>query len=175
MAVIDASVWVSYYRKENKFHEYAKNIFLSLDSNQEKIFIPAIAFTEAAGVIKRSTQDSADAGKVVRNMKSMRPEVLIEFGELEFCSYLLPEFVFTGHEICRGGQVELPVKHRDYFDLILNNADLFPGFYHIDLANNVLPKLSMLRQFGFYPEAVEPESCGAHSPGKDFATSGRTA
>ena len=91
-------------------------------------------------------------------------------GELEFCEYLLPEFVFTGHEICRNGQVELPEKHRDYFDLILNNADLFPGFYHIDLANNILPKLSMLRQFGFYPEAVEPESCGAHSPGRDFAT-----
>ena len=94
--------------------------------------------------------------------------------ELEFCSYLLPEFVFTGHEICRNGQVELPEKHRNYFDLILDNADLFPGFYHIDLANNVLPKLDMLRQFGFYPEIADPESCGAHSPGKDFITTSKT-
>ncbi|MCL2742457.1 MAG: B12-binding domain-containing radical SAM protein, partial [Planctomycetaceae bacterium] len=94
--------------------------------------------------------------------------------ELEFCSFLLPEFVFTGHEICRNGKIELPEKHRDYFDLILRNADLFPGFYHIDLANNVLPKLEMLRQFGFYPETKEPESCGAHSPGRDFATTSKT-
>ena len=95
--------------------------------------------------------------------------------ELEFCSHLLPEFVFTGHEICRNGKVELPDKHRDYFDLILRNADLFPGFYHIDLANNVLPKLEMLRQFGFYPEVVDTESCGAHSPGRDFVTTGKTS
>jgi len=87
--------------------------------------------------------------------------------ELEFCPYLLPEFVFTGHEVCRGGVVELPEKHREYFDLILANPDVFPGFYHIDLKGNVLPKLELLRQFGFYPEP-EPdekaESCGAHSP-----------
>ncbi len=88
--------------------------------------------------------------------------------ELEFCPYLLPEFVFTGHEICHGGRIELPEKHREYFDLILANPDLFPGFYHIDLERNVLPKLEMLRQFGFYPEDIDPESCGAHSPGRDF-------
>jgi hypothetical protein len=44
---------------------------------------------------------------------------------------------------------------------------LFPGFFHIDLAGNVLPKLELLRQFGFYPEPqtpANPESCGAHSP-----------
>lgn len=94
--------------------------------------------------------------------------------ELEFCPYLLPEFVFTGHEIYRDGKIELPEKHGRYFDLILNNPDLFPGFYHIDLESNVLPKLAMLRQFGFYPETssdnTNPESCGAHSPGKDFIT-----
>lgn len=88
--------------------------------------------------------------------------------ELEFCPYLLPEFVFTGHEVCRGGQIELPDRYAGYFDLILGNADIFPGFFHIDLETNVLPKLALLRQFGFYPEPqpVEPaaESCGAHSP-----------
>jgi hypothetical protein len=79
---------------------------------------------------------------------------------------LLPDFVFTGHEVCRGGRIELPPRYRDYFDLILTQPDIFPGFYHIDLAGNVLPKLALLRQFGFYPEP-EPEtaeSCGAHSP-----------
>ena len=88
---------------------------------------------------------------------------------LEFCPHLLPEFVVTGHEIAFGGEVRIPEKYREYFTLIRENPDVFPGFFHIDLANNVLPKLSLLRQFGFYPPA-EPateaarESCGAHSP-----------
>jgi len=64
--------------------------------------------------------------------------------------------------------VELPEKHREYFELILQNPDIFPGFYHIDLAGNVLPKLQLLRRFGFYPEPepgpAQGESCGAHSP-----------
>ena len=88
--------------------------------------------------------------------------------DLEFCPYLFPEFVFTGHEICRGGQVELPAQHAEYFRLITANPDVFPGFFHIDLAGNVLPKLALLRQFGFYPDpepiATTTESCGAHSP-----------
>jgi radical SAM superfamily enzyme YgiQ (UPF0313 family) len=88
--------------------------------------------------------------------------------ELEFCPYLLPEFVFTGHEVCRGGRIELPARYGEYFQLILANPDIFPGFFHIDLAGNVLPKLALLRQFGFYPEpeptAATAESCGAHSP-----------
>ncbi len=66
---------------------------------------------------------------------------------------LLPEFVFTGHEVCRGGRIELPQRYGEYFDLITKNPDIFPGFFHIDLAGNVLPKLALLRQFGFYPGA----------------------
>jgi len=88
--------------------------------------------------------------------------------ELEFCPYLFPEFVFTGHEVCHGGTIELPERHREYFDLIRANPDVFSGFFHIDLKNNVLPKLELLCQFGFYPEAepdeASAESCGAHSP-----------
>jgi hypothetical protein len=41
----------------------------------------------------------------------------------------------------------------------------------VDVEGNVLPKLELIRQFGFYPqpEEQEPEepnteSCGAHSP-----------
>ena len=89
---------------------------------------------------------------------------------LEFCPYLLPEFVLTGHEVMEGGEVSWPDRYAPYLDLITANADLFPGFYHIDLANNVLPKLELLRQFGFYPAPAgkeppaEGESCGAHSP-----------
>jgi len=87
---------------------------------------------------------------------------------LEFCPYLLPEFVFTGHEVSQGSSVALPERYRGYFDLIRAHPDLFPGFYHYDLQGNVLPKLDLLRQFGFYPEpvaeALDPETCGAHSP-----------
>lgn len=88
---------------------------------------------------------------------------------LEFCPWLLPEFVFTGHEVCRDGAVEIPVRYAGYFDLIRQNPDIFPGFYHIDLQGNVLPKLALLQQFGFYPmpnapQAPAKESCGAHSP-----------
>jgi hypothetical protein len=101
--------------------------------------------------------------------------------ELEFCPFLLPEFVFTGHEIARQGSVEIPAKFAAYFKLIMDNPDIFPGFFHVDLKNNVLPKLRLLQQFGFYPQseagplageggvAADPakpdaESCGAHSP-----------
>ena len=99
------------------------------------------------------------------------PPVCVRDRPLEFCPYLLPEFVFTGHEICHGGEVEIPAAHRDYFELILANPDIFPGFFHIDLENNVLPKLELLRKFGFYPdrrpEQASAESCGAHSPHVD--------
>lgn len=92
--------------------------------------------------------------------------------KLEFCPWLLPEFVFTGHEVCHGGEVEIPERHAHYFRLIMENPDIFSGFYHIDLAGNVLPKLRLLQQFGFYPESKKvpraqeagKESCGAHSP-----------
>jgi hypothetical protein len=72
--------------------------------------------------------------------------------KLEFCPYLFPEFVFTGHEVATNGQLELPARYAEYFDLIKDNPDIFPGFFHIDLAENVLPKLDLLRQFGFYPK-----------------------
>ena len=90
-------------------------------------------------------------------------------GQLEFCPHLLPEFVLTGHEIVRGSHVELPEPHRRYFELITASPDIFPGFFHFDLAGNVLPKLELLQRFGFYlrPELVaeaNAESCGAHSP-----------
>jgi radical SAM superfamily enzyme YgiQ (UPF0313 family) len=92
---------------------------------------------------------------------------------LEFCPYLLPEFVLTGHETCHGLEIEIPEAHREYFELIRANPDIFPGFFHLDLQKNVLPKLDLLRKFGFYPdrrpEPASAESCGAHSPHVDPA------
>jgi radical SAM superfamily enzyme YgiQ (UPF0313 family) len=111
--------------------------------------------------------------RILPSLLSLLPqtEVYRDWSErvpLEFCPYLFPEFVFTGHEVCHGGRIELPEKHAEYFDLITGNPDIFPGFFHIDLEHNVLPKLNLLRQFGFYPDpqpsAASAESCGAHSP-----------
>ncbi|MBN1810092.1 MAG: B12-binding domain-containing radical SAM protein [Planctomycetes bacterium] len=111
--------------------------------------------------------------RILPSLLSLLPQTeiyreYVETGKanLEFCPYLLPEFVFTGHEIVHGGEIEIPAHHRRYFDLITSNPDVFPGFFHFDLENNVLPKLRLLRKFGFYPdpETVETESCGAHSP-----------
>lgn len=110
--------------------------------------------------------------RILPSLLSLLPqtEIFSEWSQraaLEFCPYLLPEFVFTGHEICRGGRIELPERHAEYFQLILQNPEVFPGFFHIDLAGNVLPKLALLQQFGFYPEpqpTPTAESCGAHSP-----------
>ncbi len=90
--------------------------------------------------------------------------------ELEFCPSLLPEFVLTGHEVCMGIDVSLPDRYSNYFKFITDNPDIFPGFFLFDVKNNILPKLEVLRQFGFYPslkevpEKIEAESCGAHSP-----------
>jgi anaerobic magnesium-protoporphyrin IX monomethyl ester cyclase len=111
--------------------------------------------------------------RVLPSLLSLLPqtEIYKEYAgkaQLEFCPYLLPEFVFTGHEVCRGGDVEIPQRYEHYFRLIMDNPDIFPGFFHIDLENNVLPKLKLLRRFGFYPspqaEETNAESCGAHSP-----------
>jgi hypothetical protein len=33
----------------------------------------------------------------------------------------------------------------------MENPDIFPGFFLSDVEGNVLPKLDLLREFGFYP------------------------
>ena len=58
--------------------------------------------------------------------------------------------MLTGHEILRGAWSELPAEHQRIFDFIRSNPDIFPGFFHYDLAGNVLPKLAVLQEFGFY-------------------------
>jgi anaerobic magnesium-protoporphyrin IX monomethyl ester cyclase len=88
--------------------------------------------------------------------------------EFTFCPDLFPEYMVTGHEICRGARVEITDQHRPIFRFIANHRNLFPGFFHFDLEGNILPKLKVMQEFGFYPgaerEGAETESCGAHSP-----------
>ena len=83
MAVIDASVWIAWFKKDDKFLEQAEQIIQSVSSNQERVCIPAIAFTEVAGVIKRITKDSDAAWESVLFMKDLEPEVVTNFEQLE--------------------------------------------------------------------------------------------
>ena len=83
MTVVDASVWIAYFKKGDAFREQARVIIRSLISNQEKIYIPAIAFTEVAGAIKRITKNNDDAWDALLGMKDLDPEILIDFGKLE--------------------------------------------------------------------------------------------
>ncbi len=89
-------------------------------------------------------------------------------GDLTFCPQLFPEYMLTGHEILGGARCEIPAEHNRIFDFIRAHPDLFPGFFHYRLEENVLPKLAVLQEFGFYGkdrEAVaDTDSCGAHSP-----------
>ena len=83
MAVIDASVWIAWFKTDDKFLKQAEQIVQSVLSNQERISLPVIAFTEVAGVIKRITQDNDAAWDAVLFMKNTEPEIFVDFGELE--------------------------------------------------------------------------------------------
>ncbi|MEI6210551.1 MAG: radical SAM protein [bacterium] len=95
---------------------------------------------------------------------------------LEFCPQLFPEYMLTGHESLHGARCDLPQEHARIFDFIRANPDIFPGFYHYDLQQNVLPKLQVLQEFGFYgPDRVnlETDSYGAHAPKIPMARPGQ--
>lgn len=99
---------------------------------------------------------------------------------LDFCPELFPEYMITGHEISTSGKFKIADQHQDKYSFIKENPDIFPGFFHMDLQNNILPKLAIMRKFGFYPletDTASTESCGAHSPrqvGHEIATSSAT-
>ena len=92
----------------------------------------------------------------------------IDPSRLEFAPDLLPEYMITGHEVSRFAHIEIRDEHAEVFAFIQRHPDLFPGFFHMDLAGNIRPKLRVLQEFGFYPasdeDLLEMESCGAHSP-----------
>jgi len=88
--------------------------------------------------------------------------------KLEFCPQLLPEYMITGHEVLNGAHCDTPPEHARIFEFIRSNPHLFSGFFHYDLERNVLPKLRVLQEFGFYGpgriDVDDSDSCGAHSP-----------
>jgi predicted nucleic acid-binding protein len=83
MSVIDASVWIALFKKGDMFHEQAKRIIQPLLSNREKMSIPAIAFVEVAGSVKRTMKNADDAREAVLSMKDMELEVFVDFSKLE--------------------------------------------------------------------------------------------
>jgi len=108
-------------------------------------------------------------------------EIFREHGDegrgLEFCREVFPEYMLTGHEICKTARVEIEPRHAALFDFIAAHPDIFPGFFHFDLEHNVLPKLRVLQEMGFYPADSEEleltDSCGAHSPRVAQATTAK--
>ena len=83
MAVIDASVWVAWFNDQDKFHEQADSIFLSLLLNSERICIPSLAFTEVAGVVKRTMKNNDAAWHAVYSMKLGVHKVFINTTKLD--------------------------------------------------------------------------------------------
>jgi anaerobic magnesium-protoporphyrin IX monomethyl ester cyclase len=92
----------------------------------------------------------------------------VHLDQLEFAPDLFPEYMVTGHEVSRGAHVEIRPEHAPFFDFVRAHRDIFPGFFHHDLAGNIRPKLRVLQEMGFYPATAKElegiESCGAHSP-----------
>jgi radical SAM superfamily enzyme YgiQ (UPF0313 family) len=91
--------------------------------------------------------------------------------EFEFCFELFPEYMLTGHEICADGRMEIVDTHRAVYTFIDAHPEIFPGFFHVDVEGNVLPKYRMLQKFGFYTLqgrhellGSDVECCGAHQP-----------
>jgi len=90
----------------------------------------------------------------------------VDKDKLEFSYEMIPEYMVTGHETCSGYGIQIDDKYRPIYDFIVENRDLFPGFFHFDIKGNIKPKLDVLMEFGFYKNMTrgEPtESCGAHS------------
>jgi predicted nucleic acid-binding protein len=117
MAVIDASVWIARFKPDDKFHEQAKQIIQSLIANQEKACIPAIAFTEVAGAIKRVTKDSAFASGVVLYMKDTEPKVFVDFGVLEpIATEIAINHSLKGADACYLAVAQITQSHLYTFD-----------------------------------------------------------
>ncbi|MFO8010144.1 MAG: radical SAM protein [Dehalococcoidia bacterium] len=90
----------------------------------------------------------------------------LDKSRLEFSYEMIPEYMVTGHEKCNGYGMSVEGNSAHIYDFIVANKDIFPGFFHYDLENNIWPKLEILKEFGFYKEfkaSDNTESCGAHS------------
>ena len=74
-------------------------------------------------------------------------------GALSFRPDLTPEYMATGHETSAAGHIAISAEQQPLFDFIAANPDLFPGFLQWEPETNVQPKLQVLYDLGFYPDA----------------------
>lgn len=77
---------------------------------------------------------------------------------LEFSFEMIPEYMVTGHESSTGAAITVDPGHRYIYEFIVGNRDIFPGFFHYDIENNVRPKLQVLTEFGFYGTGQDDET-----------------
>jgi radical SAM superfamily enzyme YgiQ (UPF0313 family) len=114
----------------------------------------------------------AMGARILPSLLSLLPQTQIyrdvrDSGKLEFRPEIVPEYMITGHESLHGVRCSKPPEHARIYEFIGANPDIFPGFYHYSLESNVLPKLAVLQEFGFYgpdrEDIDEKDSCGAHS------------
>lgn len=92
----------------------------------------------------------------------------VDKSELEFCPHLLPEYMISGIERRGSVRINIDEKYSDLFEFVLRHKEIFPGFFHLDVENNIYPKLELLEEFEFYdPTELSDDSCGAHSPSEE--------
>jgi len=80
--------------------------------------------------------------RILPSLLSLLPQTEIykeykDKAELQFCEDLFPEYMITGHEISNFINVSISEKHKYIFDFIKSYPHLFPGFFHINLKDNV--------------------------------------
>ncbi|MCP4131036.1 MAG: B12-binding domain-containing radical SAM protein [bacterium] len=105
--------------------------------------------------------------RVLPSMLTYLPQTKIyrdiaDKSDLEFCPFLLPEYMIMGIEKRISVRIDIDPKHQSLFDYIMDNRDLFPGFFQLDIEENILPKLAMLEEFEFY--RADDKCTGAHEP-----------
>jgi radical SAM superfamily enzyme YgiQ (UPF0313 family) len=118
----------------------------------------------------------AMGGRILPSLLSLLPQTTLyqeldPSTQLEFFPELFPEYMLTGHEVCDAGRVRIADEHASIYAFIRQHPRTFPGFFHVDVEGNVLPKYRLLQKFGFYASqdrhellGAEVECCGAHSP-----------
>lgn len=78
--------------------------------------------------------------------------------KLEFCTGLF-RIHAHGPRALAGGTLRLkPAEHARIFEFVRHKPDIF-GLFHYDLNDNILPKLRVLQEFGFYGG---PRRSGGH-------------
>ena len=76
MAVIDASVWISFFLESDIHHSRARELIHSLLQNEnETVRIPNLALVEIAGTLSRVTRSSILANKSIRILEALAVEV----------------------------------------------------------------------------------------------------